>query len=124
MKNGAVADRTAISDRQGKARISMKNAIVLDVRPFADFNPFIVPAQDRSKPDTRASFDSDLSNDDRRIRHVTRIGRRHVGLVAAQTECDHLPFHIKSPPPRDFAAATRQHTIGTQDCAKAKTLCF
>ena len=70
-----VADRASVqhnvmpndassTDRQWKARIGVQRRIVLDLRALAELDPFVVPAEHRTPPDTAIRFEPDPADQD------------------------------------------------------------
>jgi len=43
----------------------MQGAVILNIRPFSDFNPFVVAAQHRPKPNARIYLEAHAANHDR-----------------------------------------------------------
>jgi hypothetical protein len=93
MKDRVVANSAAVTDREWKARVSMESTVILDVGPLANFNPFIVTAKHRTKPNASANFYPHLANDDSRICYITMIGRCHVRFLPTQTIERHSILH-------------------------------
>ena len=67
MKNSIVTYGAPRAKRERKSWIGVKRAVILNICPFADFNPFIVAAKHRAKPNAGADLYAYLSNDDCRI---------------------------------------------------------
>src|SRR5690349_21880836 len=53
MQDDIVADHALAPDRQRKSWICVQGGVVLDLRTFAEFDPFIVATQYCAEPDAR-----------------------------------------------------------------------
>ena len=98
MQNDVMADHAVVADCHWKSRISVQRGIVLDLRPLAELDPFIVAAQDRAKPDARLRFEPHASDQNRSIRNVVltiggkfRAPVRQVDRLAFASPCANLP---------------------------------
>ena len=105
VKNDIVADDTIAADGQGKPGIGVQRGIVLDLRPLAELDPFIVAAQNRAEPDTGLSLKPHTADQHRGIGDVKsalagKFGRLSVEFVnrhsALQSEAANLPEQRRS----------------------------
>src|SRR6516165_7311028 len=55
-----MAHKTNWCGGAGKTGIGMQGGIVLDLRPLAELDPFIVAAQHRAEPDAGVNFEPDF----------------------------------------------------------------
>jgi hypothetical protein len=73
----------------------VERAVILDICPLADLDPFVVASKNCAKPNARADLYPHSPNNDRCIRDVTVIQWCHIWFLSTQTKQRHPLPHRK-----------------------------
>src|SRR5690242_12994097 len=82
MQHGAVADRDALADGEGRPGIAVKDAVVLDIAFLADGQRIVVAAQYSAKQDADPLAERHVADDRRVLCH--EAGRRNDRPLAVE----------------------------------------
>jgi len=84
VQDDVVADDAVRSDGHGKTGIGMQRRIILDLGPRAELDPFVIAAQDRTKPDAGIGFQPYLPDEGRRRRYPITAFLRQFWMYSVQ----------------------------------------
>src|SRR6185437_2271347 len=118
MHDDAMTDGHALADRHRLAGIGMDHAVILDIGILANRDPFIVAAQYRAEPDTRASQETHLS-DQHRVRCDPATFRylRRDSLECVNRHASPLNFSLRENFTHPFA---KKDTLKTGEVIRLK----
>ena len=84
MQHDAVSDGAIVTDGQRRSHVRMHDGVFLDIGARADGDPFVVAAQDASKPHARLVAEADAADDGCVWRHPESAGSGKFGRLPVE----------------------------------------